>query len=83
MQIYHLQVCDPNLRERKGSNTRLFSRIEEMAIARGTKLAKIKYTKGTYHDQCDQQNIAQCLSKLPKNDFTRKMNDFDTFTKIA
>ena len=29
--------------------------------------------------QCDQNKIA----KLPKNDFTRKMLDFDTFTKIA
>ena len=31
--------------------------------------------------QCDQKNIAKCLSKLPKNDFTRKMIDFDTLTK--
>ena len=34
-------------------------------------------------DQCDQKKIAKCLQKLPKNDFTRKMKDFDTFTKIA
>ena len=34
-------------------------------------------------EQCDQEKIAKCLLKLPKNDFTRKMNDFDTFTKIA
>ena len=33
--------------------------------------------------QCDQIKIAKCLKKLPKNGFTRKMNDFDTFTKIA
>ena len=33
--------------------------------------------------QCDQKTIAKCLSKLPKNDFTTKMNDVDTFTKIA
>ena len=33
--------------------------------------------------QCDQKKIAKCLQKLPKNDFTRKMIDFDTFTKIA
>ena len=33
--------------------------------------------------QCDQIKIAKCLLKLPKNDFTRKMNYFDTFTKIA
>ena len=26
---------------------------------------------------------AKCLKKLHKNDFTRKMNDFNTFTKIA
>ena len=35
------------------------------------------------HVQCDQKKIAKCLEKLPKSDFTRKMNDFDTFTKIA
>ena len=29
------------------------------------------------------EKIAKCLQKLPKNDFTRKMKDFDTFTKIA
>ena len=33
--------------------------------------------------QCDQKIIAKCLQKLPKNDFTRKIIDFDTFTKIA
>ena len=33
--------------------------------------------------QCDQKKIAKCLSKLPKNDSTWKMIDFDTFTKIA
>ena len=33
--------------------------------------------------QCDQIKIAKCLQKLPNNGFTRKMNDFDTFTKIA
>ena len=33
--------------------------------------------------QCDQKKFAKCLLKLPKNDFTRKMIDFDTFTKIA
>ena len=32
--------------------------------------------------QCDQKKIAKFLLKLPKNDFTRKMIDFDTFTKI-
>ena len=34
-------------------------------------------------EQCDQIKIAKFLQKLPKNDFTRKMNDVDTFTKIA
>ena len=34
-------------------------------------------------DQCDQKKIAKCLYKLPKNHFTGKMIDFDTFTKIA
>ena len=33
--------------------------------------------------QCDQKKIAKCLYKLPKNDGTRKMTDFDNFTKIA
>ena len=33
--------------------------------------------------QCDQKKIAKCVLKLPKNDFTRKIKDFDTFTKIA
>ena len=34
-------------------------------------------------DKCDHNKIAKCLEKLPKNDFTRKIIDFDTFTKIA
>ena len=34
-------------------------------------------------EQCDQKKIAQCLLKLPKNDFTRKIIDLDTYTKIA
>ena len=33
--------------------------------------------------QCDQKKIAKCLQKLPKNDFTRNMIYFNTFTKIA
>ena len=36
-----------------------------------------------FFNQCDTKKIAKCLSKLPKNDFTRKMNDVDTFTKIV
>ena len=27
--------------------------------------------------------ITKCLQNLPKNGFTRKMNDFDTFAEIA
>ena len=27
------------------------------------------------------EKIAKCLSKSPENDFTRKMIDFDNFTK--
>ena len=33
--------------------------------------------KNVYSHQCDQIKIAKCLQKLPKNGFTRKMNDFD------
>ena len=33
--------------------------------------------------QCDQKKIDKCLQKLPKNDFTRKIIDFNNFTKIA
>ena len=29
------------------------------------------------------RKIAKSLQKFPKNDFSRKMKDFDTFTKIA
>ena len=32
--------------------------------------------------QCDQKKITKCLLKFPKNDFIRKMIDFDTFTKM-
>ena len=28
------------------------------------------------------EKIAKCLYKFPKNDFTRKRIDFDTFTKL-
>ena len=35
------------------------------------------------NEQCDQNKISKCLQKLPKNDFTRKMIDFDTLTNIA
>ena len=30
-----------------------------------------------------RKKIAKCLQKLPKYDFSRKMIDFDTFTKNA
>ena len=33
--------------------------------------------------KCDRKKIVKCLSKLPKNYFTRKMIDFHTFIKIA
>ena len=32
--------------------------------------------------KCDQIKIAKCLEELLKNSFTRKINDFDTFTKL-
>ena len=31
--------------------------------------------------QCDQRKIAKCPKKLPKNNFTRKIKDFGTYTK--
>ena len=37
---------------------------------------------GAAVNQCDQYKVARCLSKLPHNDFTRKIKDFDTFTKM-
>ena len=33
--------------------------------------------------QCDQKKSPNVYKKLPKNDFTRKMKDFYTFTKFA
>ena len=45
-------------------------------------LQVLKNTKGC-HNQFDQKKIANCLQKLPKKDFTRKMNDFDIFTKLS
>ena len=35
-----------------------------------------------YGKQCDRIKIAKCLKQLPKYDYTRKMNDFDSFTKL-
>ena len=32
--------------------------------------------------QCDQKKIDKCLNKLPKNDYTRKIIDFNIFKKI-
>ena len=43
--------------------------------------AKTRATNGLL--QCDQKKSPNVYKKLPKNDFTRKMNDFDNFTKIA
>ena len=37
---------------------------------------------GAAVNQCDQYKVARCLLKLPHNDFTRKIKDFDTFTKM-
>ena len=31
----------------------------------------------------DQLKVTKCLWNLPKNDFERKIKDFDTFTEIA
>ena len=33
-------------------------------------------------EQCDQKKIVKCLQKVAQNNFTRKMIDFDTFTKL-
>ena len=48
-------------------------------------MSKCNKHKGTNVDnkQCDQKKSPNVYKKLPKNDFTRKMKDFDTFTKIA
>ena len=46
-------------------------------------LIHLKSSRSTWcQDQCDQKKIAKCLEKLPKNDFTRKMKDFDTYTSL-
>ena len=34
-------------------------------------------------DQCDQKKLPNVFKRLPKKDFTGKMIDFDTFTRIA
>ena len=33
-------------------------------------------------DQCDQKKSPNVYKKLPKNDFTRKMIDFNTLQKL-
>ena len=48
-----------------------------------TATAALMYLHHTNDAQCDQIKIAKCLQKLPKNDFTGKLNDFDIFIKIA
>ena len=50
---------------------------------RGNSAVLLGRRVGLGREQCDQKKIAKCLEKLPKSDFTRKMNEFDTFTKIA
>ena len=57
----------------QSKNAKNESRAQNLTLAKGY----------LYHGQCDQKKIAKCLSKLPKNDFTTKMIDFNTFTKIA
>ena len=46
------------------------------------------YGRGLWSRLCEKRpewpvKVAKCLQKLPKNEFTRKITDFDTFTKIA
>ena len=37
---------------------------------------------GNGGEQCDQKKSPNVYKKLPKNDFTRKMINFDTVTKL-
>ena len=52
-------------------------------------LSNVFVTKTDIYDQligctqCDKKKIAKSLPNLPKNDFTGKIKDFDTSTKIA
>ena len=57
------------------------NRIEFLSDA-ASFLAGPKFNHLNRCNQYDQKNIAKCLQKLPKNDFTRKMIDFDTFKKL-
>ena len=43
----------------------------------------MKEGTGSIKGQCDQKKITKSLQKLPKNDFTGQIKDFDTLTKIA
>ena len=43
----------------------------------------MKEGNGSIKGQCDQKKITKSLQKLPKNDFTGQIKDFDTLTKIA
>ena len=46
---------------------------------------KKKQMHGSFNDttiQCDQKKIAKCLSKLPKNDYTRKIQTLTTLQKL-
>ena len=49
------------------------------------KIGPLSQNSATIKDwrQCDQKKVAKCLKKVAKNDFTRKMTDFDKYTKIA
>ena len=46
-------------------------------------LFDVKWSTLIEGDQCDQKKLPNVYKKLPKNDFIRKIKDFDTFTKIA
>ena len=79
----------------EGAQSRLASRVidQQIVIVTGFSILdepctinfqlSVVIVVGEGWRQCDQKKIARCLLKLPKNDFTRKVIDFDTFTKIA
>ena len=61
--------------------TKTIENAEEMSGIVLGKARWIHYKEN--REQCDQRKIAKCPKKLPKNDFTRKMVDFGTYTKIV
>ena len=59
-------------------------RVVTFSAIRDYRWLHINFTPHKAHlIQCDQIKIDKCLYKLPKIDSTRKMKDFETFTKIA